>query len=96
MSVGWHPMTRSGSTYLPSMRTDRWTPGVPCGEPAVPTGRPRVTLAPTDTPTSARYEADTLTPGIGSMVTVLIPATDPANVTTPDAGAATVSPTAAA
>jgi len=45
------------------------------------------------TSTSDRYETDTLRPGAGSMVTVLIPATEPAKVTTPDAGAATTVPT---
>jgi hypothetical protein len=37
-----------------------------------------------------------LSPGTGSMVTDLIPATEPAKVTLPDAGAATGSPTTAA
>jgi len=36
-----------------------------------------------------------LNPGIGSMVTEVIPATEPANVTTPDAGASTGVPTGA-
>lgn len=35
-------------------------------------------------------------PGTGSMVTVFIPATEPANVTSPDAGERTASPTSAA
>ncbi|HEY6627506.1 MAG TPA: hypothetical protein VI193_00815 [Acidimicrobiia bacterium] len=38
---------------------------------------------------------ETLNPGIGSMVTDTMPATVPANVTSPDAGARTVDPTAA-
>lgn len=44
---------------------------------------------------SARYETDTLRSGAGSMVTVLIPATEPAKLTTPDAGAKTGVPTGA-
>jgi hypothetical protein len=36
-----------------------------------------------------------LNPGTGSIVTEIIPATEPANVTTPDAGARTGAPTGA-
>jgi hypothetical protein len=44
------------------------------------------------TPIPDRYDKDTLKPGTGSMVTDLVPATDPANVTTPSAGAFTEVP----
>lgn len=57
---------------------------------------PLATQVPEPTPTSDRYESDTLKPGTGSIVTVLIPATEPAKVTRPDTGARTVSPTSAA
>jgi hypothetical protein len=43
-----------------------------------------------------RYETDTLNPGTGSMVIDCIPATEPANVTTPVAGALTTAPGGAA
>jgi hypothetical protein len=43
-----------------------------------------------------RYETEIFSPGTGSMVTVFIPATEPANVTFPDAGEETVSPYPAA
>ncbi len=52
--------------------------------------------APDVTNTSDRYESDTLKPDTGSIVAVLIPATEPAKVTRPDTGARTVSPTSAA
>jgi len=41
---------------------------------------------------SERNETDTLKPGTGWTVTDSIPATEPANVTTPDTGASTASP----
>ncbi len=37
-----------------------------------------------------RYETEILKPGTASIVTDLIPATEPANVTIPDAGARTI------
>jgi hypothetical protein len=42
-----------------------------------------------------RNETETLNPGTGWMVTDNIPATDPAKVTTPEAGAITGCPTSA-
>src|SRR5690606_18199689 len=93
MSVLAQPMCLVGSTYLPPTLTDMWTPGRPCGEPAWPTACPLVTWSPAVTSSSDRYETDTSRPGAGSMVTVLSPATEPAKVTTPDAGAATTVPT---
>ena len=96
MSVSRQPRWRIGSAYLPSILVERCTPGPPCGEPARPIDMPRETMAPDVTPTSDRYETDTLNPGTGSMVMVLIPATDPAKVTRPEAGATTVPPTAEA
>lgn len=57
---------------------------------------PLDTQAPEVARTSDRYESDTLKPGTGSIVTVLIPATEPAKVTRPDTGARTVSPTSVA
>lgn len=57
---------------------------------------PLATQAPDVTRTSDRYESDTLKPDTGSIVTVLIPATEPAKVTRPDTGARTVSPASAA
>jgi len=43
-----------------------------------------------------RYDTDTLSPATGSIVTDLIPATEPANVTSPATGARTVDPTGTA
>ena len=68
---------------------DRCTPSVPCGDPDIATTSPRFTVAPEDTDIEDRYESDTLNPGTGSMVTVFIPATVPAKLTRPDAGART-------
>jgi hypothetical protein len=62
------------------------------GVPAEPTTEPRVTCSPASTATSARYDKETLKAATGSMVTVFMPATDPANVTVPDTGARTGSP----
>ncbi len=58
--------------------------------------RPLATRAPEVTRTPDRYESDTLKPDTGSIVTVFIPATEPAKVIRPDTGACTVSPTSAA
>lgn len=55
-----------------------------------------MTVSPELTPTADRYDTETLYPDKGSIVTVLIPATDPAKVTRPLTGAATGSPSAAA
>ena len=57
---------------------------------------PLWTRRPLGIATDDRYELDTLMPGIGSIVTVFIPATEPAKVTVPEAGATTVVPGAAA
>jgi len=73
-----------------------WTPGVPWGDPAAPTADPRLTFDPEWTRTSDRYDSETLKPETGSMVTVFIPATEPAKVTSPETGARTVSPASAA
>ncbi|HEU4894967.1 MAG TPA: hypothetical protein VFT85_03935 [Acidimicrobiia bacterium] len=54
-----------------------------------------MTTSPVDTSTAERYDNDTLRPGTGSIVTVIIPATDPAKVTRPDVGARTPAPTSA-
>lgn len=62
----------------------------------MPTVCPRRTYSPVLTPTLARYESETLNPATGSIVSVLIPATDPAKVTLPEAGALTCAPTMAA
>lgn len=62
----------------------------------MPTTSPRATREPEATCTSLRYERDTLNPETGSIVTVLMPATEPANVTFPETGALTASPTVAA
>jgi hypothetical protein len=53
-------------------------------------------MSPAETSTSDRYDNDTLSPGTGSMVTVLIPATEPAKVILPEAGARTPAPTSEA
>ena len=54
---------------------------------------PRATTEPWLTSTVLRYDTDTLKPSTGSKVTDLIPATVPANVTSPSAGAMTSVPT---
>ena len=96
MSVLRHPRNRAGSTYLPSILTERWTPGVPWGIPDRPTTWPRTTRDPTGTSSEDKYETEILSPGVGSMVTVRMPATEPAKVTLPDAGALTAVPTGVA
>ena len=63
--------------------------------PDSPTIVPRVTRCPALTTRLDRYETETLNPGTGSIVTEIIPATDPAKVTIPDAGARTGVPTEA-
>ena len=78
--------------YSPSILVERCTPSSPWGEPALPTKSPRSTSLPDDTKITERYDSDTLKPGTGSMVTDLIPATEPANVTRPEAGARTAVP----
>ena len=77
------------------MRTERWVPGRPWGIPEAPTREPRDTLSPTRTVISPRYDTETFMPATGSMVTVRMPATDPANVTLPELGARTTVPTGA-
>ncbi|CAN5823336.1 hypothetical protein BH23ACT4_BH23ACT4_07920 [soil metagenome] len=69
-----------------------WTDSVPWARPARPMLSPRPTTSPVATSIWLRYETETLRPDTGSMVTVFIPATDPANVTFPDAGAKMGSP----
>ena len=75
------------------MRVERWTPVLPWGSPESPTLLPLATWSPNLADTSDKYDTETLKPATGSMVTVLIPATDPANVTRPVAGAVTSVPT---
>jgi hypothetical protein len=57
---------------------------------------PRDTWDPVSTRTADKYETETLNPETGSMVTVRIPATEPAKMTFPDTGARTSSPVPAA
>jgi hypothetical protein len=47
---------------------------------------------PEDTEISDRYDTETLKPATGSMVTERIPATEPAKVIRPEAGARTTVP----
>lgn len=96
ISVLVQPRSGAGSTYVPSIRADMCTPGVPCGVPALPTGSPRRIRCPVDTQTSDRYDTEILYPGTGSIVTVFIPATEPAKVTVPETGASITSPIPAA
>jgi hypothetical protein len=56
---------------------------------------PRSTFSPERTVTSPRYETETFMP-FCSMVTVHIPATEPAKATEPDSGASTLVPGGAA
>lgn len=74
---------------------ERWTAASPWADPDRATGEPAATRSPVDTSTSDRYETDTLNSPL-SMVTVSIPATDPANDTRPSRGATTVVPGSAA
>jgi hypothetical protein len=92
MPVPRHPTRPAGSTYLPSILVDKCTPGRPWGVPASPSPSPRATHRPVATSTLDRYETETLNPGAGSKVTVIIPATVPAKLTRPDAGAMTTAP----
>ncbi|MDF2729013.1 MAG: hypothetical protein K0T01_799 [Acidimicrobiia bacterium] len=96
MSVSRHPSWLAGSTYSPSILVDRWTPFTPWGDPDRPITSPRSTLDPDDCSISDKKLNDTLNPGTGSMVTDLIPATEPAKVIRPEAGARTCEPAAAA
>jgi|GEM_PF-3586987 hypothetical protein len=57
--------------------------------------RPGPTRSPASTDISERYETDTFD-GPRRIVTVLVPATTPAKVTSPPIGAATSVPTSAA
>lgn len=54
---------------------------------------PLVTRVPLATETDRRYDTEIFKPGTGSTVTEFIPATEPAKVTTPEAGALTSVPT---
>lgn len=72
------------------------TAGVPRSMPEVAITCPRLTEAPRVTWYPCRKETETLNPAAGSMVTDLIPATDPAKVTVPEAGARTSVPTGTA
>jgi hypothetical protein len=92
ISVSRHPSWLWGSTYSPSTLVERWTPSTPWGAPASPIISPRSTTSPVDTEIRDKYETDTLNPGTGWMVTDLIPPTDPAKVTRPEAGACTPDP----
>jgi hypothetical protein len=51
---------------------------------------------PEETVISDKYDNETLKPATGSMVTERIPATEPAKVTRPEAGARTAVPTGTA
>lgn len=95
MSVDLQPSHGAGSTYCPATRTERWVDGSPCARPETPIWSLRSTTWPTATPTTERYETETLMPPAASIVTELVPATLPANVTTPETGAATTVPTGA-
>jgi hypothetical protein len=92
ISVSRHSSWDIGFTYWPSILVEKWTPGMPCGVPALPRISPRATDCPVRTATSARYDTEALRPGTGSTVTVSMPATDPAKVTLPEAGDRTISP----
>jgi len=92
MSVSRHPSWDSGSTYSPSILVDMCTPSWPWGEPERPTTSPLSMSDPEDTEISDRYDTETLKPATGSMVTERIPATEPAKVTRPEAGARTAVP----
>lgn len=65
------------------------SPPTPWATPVEPTVVPRVTMAPAAVVIADRYETDTFRPGSISIVTDFIPATEPAKVTTPVAGADT-------
>ena len=73
-----------------------WTPGTPWANPEWPITSPLRTQPPRCTTIEDRNETDTLSPGTGSIVTDRIPATDPAKVTLPEAGATTWDPGPAA
>lgn len=68
---------------------------MPWGEPELPTTSPAATGVPTGIDTSQRNEVDTLVVP-DRIVTVCIPATDPAKLTVPPIGALTAVPTGAA
>jgi hypothetical protein len=81
--------------YRPSILVERCTAGTPWESPEVPTLWPRETHWPAECARLSRKDRETLKPGTGSMVMVRIPATVPAKVTRPEAGARTVEPSAA-
>jgi hypothetical protein len=54
---------------------------------------PLATRVALDTETDDRYDTEIFKPETGSIVTEFMPATEPAKVTTPEAGALTSVPT---
>jgi hypothetical protein len=85
----------TGSRYSGPNRSDRWNAALPSWRPADPTAVPLTTNSPTTTEIAVRYEYEVRMPPPWSTVTVLRPATDPANEIVPEPMATTSLPSSA-